>query len=234
MTSVTRQLERIRNLTRIDGWRWGIAKAESELWERYFCVDTSAASVEAERAVPAESIRYEPLPWFLVRRAVSALRLRPDDVFVDYGAGLGRALLMAARTQLKRVVGVELLGPLVERARRNVLVAKPRLKAPVEVIAADATQWDVPDDVSVAYLFNPFIGSVMKAVQGKLRASLARRPRPLRVLYAHADDQADLFAPCDWLALAQRMDGGIYRNLQLKVYVSTPALQAEMCPPPLT
>lgn len=234
MTSATRQLERIRNLTHIDGWRWGIARAESELWERYFCVDTSAESVVRERAVPAESIRYEPLPWFLVRRAVRALRLRPDDVFVDYGAGLGRALLMAARTPLKRVVGVELLGSLAQRAQQNVLAAKPRLKAPVEVFAADATQWDVPDDVSVAYFFNPFVGSVMKAVQEKLQASLARRPRTLRILYAHADDQADLFAPCSWLELQKRMDGGIYRSLKLKVYVSTPALQAEMWPPPLT
>ena len=234
MTTVALQLKRISKLTTLDGWRWGLVHAEDLLWERYFCVETSRASVEGQREVPAESIRYEPLPWFLVRRAVRALRLREDDVFVDYGAGLGRALLMAARSELKRVVGVELLGGLAKRAQQNLVAAKHRLKTPVEVVVADATRWEVPDDVTVAYFFNPFIGSVMKAVQEKLRASLARRPRNLRVLYTHADDQADLFAPCPWLQRTQQMSGGIYRGLQLKVYVSTPALQAEMWPPPLT
>lgn len=214
------QLQRISKLGTVDGWRWALASAEDALWERYFDVDTRAATVAASRDVPAESIRYEPLPWFLVRRGVRTLRLGPDDVFVDYGAGLGRALLMAGRSELKRVVGVELLDPLVKLAQQNVRAAQHRLRAPVELHAIDATRWEVPDDVTVAYLFNPFIGSVMKAVQEKLHASWARHPRKLRLLYAHADDQPDLFAPLPWLSLEQRLDGGIYRNLQLELYAT--------------
>ncbi len=235
MTTAALQLKkRIAKLTTVDGWRWGLVRAEDELWERYFCVDTTAATVASRRDVPSESVRYEPLPWFLVRRGLRALRLRKGDVFVDYGAGLGRSLLMAGRQELERVMGVELLGTLAKLARDNVLAAKHRLKTPVEVLEVDATQWDVPDDVTVAYLFNPFFGAVMKAVQEKLRASLVRRPRALRILYAHPDDQPDLFAPCRWLALKQELGGGVYRSLHLKVYASTPALQAEVWPPPST
>lgn len=223
MTSAARQLHRIAKLTTLDGWRWGFVHAEDVLWERYFCVDTSAAAVANQRAVPAESIRYEPLPWFLVRRGVRALALKKDDVFVDYGSGLGRSLLMAAHSELKRVTGVELLAPLAKLASQNVLAAKRRLKTPVEVLAADAMTWEVPDDVTVAYLFNPFIGGVMKAVQEQLRASLVRRPRPMRVLYAHADDQPDLFAPCNWLTLRKQMDGGVYKRLNLKLYSTSQA-----------
>ena len=157
------------------------------------------------------------------RGPLMALALKKDDVFVDYGAGLGRSLLMAAHGELKRVIGVELLAPLAKLARQNVLAAKRRLKTPVEVFAADAMTWEVPDDVTVAYLFNPFIGGVMKAVQEKLRASLARRPRPMRILYAHADDQPDLFAACSWLTLQKQMDGGVYKSLNLKLYSTAPA-----------
>lgn len=211
---------RLRRLASIDRLRWAVAQAESHAWERYFGVDTRRAAARGQTAVPAESIPYEPLPWFLVRHAVDALDLSGDDVFVDYGAGLGRALLMAARTSLKRVVGVELLQPLADSAAQNVLAAKHRLRSPVEVVVANAAAWDVPDDVNVTYLFNPFVGTVMDAVQQKIRASLARRPRKLRVLYAHADDQPDLFARCDWLQLRRRMGGGIFKALNLKVYAN--------------
>ncbi|MDP1828791.1 MAG: hypothetical protein Q8L48_36360 [Archangium sp.] len=202
----------------IDRLRWALAQAESHGWERYFGVDTRRAAAHGQTAVPAESIAYEPLPWFLVRHAVGALELSHDDVFLDYGAGLGRALLMAARTKLKRVVGVELLKPLADSATKNVLTARHRLRTPVEVVVADAAAWDVPDDVTVAYLFNPFVGTVMAAAQAKIRASLTRRPRSLRVLYAHADDQPDLFAACDWLRPRRQLGGGIYKGLTLRVY----------------
>ena len=225
MATAMQQLQKISKLTTLDGWRWGLAKVETEWWERYLCVDTRADGVLGQRAVPTESIQYEPLPWFLIRRGVQLLNLKKDDVFVDYGAGLGRALLMAARGELKRVIGVELLPSLARIAARNVATAQHRLKTPVEVFATDATTWEVPDDVTVAYLFNPFVGSVMRAVQQKLCASLARKPRSMRILYAHADDQPDLFAPCPWLTLRRELDGGVYKSLHLKLY-STP--HAEM------
>lgn len=203
-----------------DRLRWALAHTESHAWDLYFGVDTRRAAAQGQTDVPAESIPYEPLPWFLVRHAVGALELSPDDVFVDYGAGLGRALLMAARTRLKRVVGVELLRPLADSAKQNVRTAQHRLRTPVEVVVTDAAAWDVPDDVTVAYLFNPFVGTVMQAVQQKIRASLVRRPRPLRVLYAHADDQPDLFAACDWLRPRRQLGGGVYKGLTLRVYAT--------------
>lgn len=220
MATALQQLQRISKLTTLDGWRWGLARAESEWWERYLCVETRAAGVLGQRAVPTDSIPYEPLPWALVRRGVQALNLKKDDVFIDYGAGLGRALLMAARNELKRVIGVELLPSLARIAARNVATAQHRLKTPVEVLATDATTWKVPDEVTVAYLFNPFVGSVMRAVQEKLRESLVRRPRGLRILYAHADDQPDLFAPCHWLTLRRELDVGIFRQMHLKLYAT--------------
>lgn len=212
---------RLGKLTTWEGWRWGLAHAEDEAWERFFGVDTRRTRVAGHAAVPEGSIRYEPLPWFLVRRGVEAMRLTRDDVFVDYGAGLGRVLLMAARRELKRVVGVELLPPLARSALENLDAARNRLRTPVDVVVSDASTWEVPDDLTAAYLFNPFVGGVMTAVQAKLRASLMRRPRKLRVLYAHADDQRDLFADAGFVSLQRSMSGGVFRNLSLKLYESS-------------
>lgn len=42
--------------------------------------------------------------------------------FIDYGAGKGRVLLIAARYQFDRVVGVELSEPLIRVAAANIAV----------------------------------------------------------------------------------------------------------------
>ena len=200
--------------------RWGLVRAEAVAWERYFCVDTREEAAERPLSLPTENIPYQPLPWYLVRRAIGALSLSSDDVFLDYGSGLGRALLMAAHHQLKRVLGVEFLYPLVKAAKDNLARAHHRLRSPVELVVADAAQFVVPDDVTVAYLFNPFVGKVMEAVQEQLKASLERRPRPLRVLYAHAGNQPDLFARRNWLPFSRQVGGGVFDRMNLTVYES--------------
>jgi hypothetical protein len=217
----------LTKLSSLNSWLGLAAKAEGHAWERYFCAETRASSIGPQAPHPQDTIRYEPLPWTLVRSGIELLDLRSDDVFVDYGAGLGRALLMAASRRVKQVLGIEFLPHLALLAEANMNLAllaeanmkaaQHRLKSPVKVIVADAAQWDVPDEVTVAYLFNPFIGSVMKAAQAKLRASLERRPRSFRLLYAHAKDQPDLFAPCDWLVRSSSQTGRVFQGT-LSVY----------------
>jgi SAM-dependent methyltransferase len=204
-------------ISSLDSWLGLVAKAEGHAWERYFCAETRASSIGPQEPHPQDTIRYEPLPWTLVRSGIELLDLQPDDVFVDYGAGLGRALLMAASHRVKQVMGIEFLPELAARAEANMKAAQHRLKSPVKVIVADAAAWEVPDDLTVAYLFNPFVGTVMEAVQEKLRASLERRPRPFRLLYAHAKDQRDLFAPCDWLVRRVSLSGRVFTGT-LSVY----------------
>jgi hypothetical protein len=48
---------------------------------------------------------------------------------------------------------------------------------------SDAQEFDVPDDVTVVYLFNPFMGDAFARSVERIRESLARKPRPLRIIY---------------------------------------------------
>jgi len=212
------RVKRLREVGPLDAARWALVRAEAVLWERYFDVDTQQAFDRGAYAGKAESIPYEPLPWYLLRRSIDAVALTEEDVFLDYGSGMGRVLLLAASHPTRRVLGLELLAPLAEVARENLEAARARLKSPVEVIVADATSWEVADDVTVAFLFNPFVGSVMASAQARLAASLERRPRRFRVLYAHADDQPDLFAGCAWLHLRQRVDVGVFKGMNVALY----------------
>ena len=69
----------------------------------------------------------------------------------------------------------------------------------MKVIVGDATTYELPEDVTVLFFWNPFSGSVLNAVIGQIRASLNRRSRRMRILYVRCREQPDAFAACDWL-----------------------------------
>jgi SAM-dependent methyltransferase len=150
-----------------------------------------------------------------VRRAGGELN---RHVFFDYGSGKGRAVLAAARYPFKRVLGLEIVEALNEIARTNIALAKPRLKAPVEVLTADATTFDIPDDVTIVYLYNPFLGEVLPAVQKKIETSLSRRPRSLRLYYACPVEIGDSFAGLPWVTSSRALSTGVLTNHYLAVH----------------
>src|SRR3712207_4322280 len=53
----------------------------------------------------------------------------------------------------------------------------------VEIVTGDALAYEIPDDVTVLYLYNPFTGETFQKVLDNVVASLERAPRRLRVIY---------------------------------------------------
>jgi SAM-dependent methyltransferase len=202
--------------------RWARLRIIERYFERSLRISTRQGHAWNATAYQegGEVVRYEPLPYTLITKLLKSVTKRDvrNEVFIDYGCGMGRVVLMAARQPFKRVIGIELFPELVDVAKRNAASAKPRLKSPVELVHADATQFVVPDDVSVVYLFNPFRGSVMAQMQERLRESLVRRPRPLTLLYAHASDQEDLFARCHFLKPAGHLSDSTMSQMHIRIY----------------
>jgi SAM-dependent methyltransferase len=133
--------------------------------------------------------------FLFIHRGLHGTRVTRDDVLLDIGSGKGRVLLQAARYPFGRIVGLELDDERNAVARRNLARARPRLRCPnVEVVNADATVWDVPDDVTYVYMFNPFGGDVFRAAVARLVDSLDRRPRPMTIIYANPRCAPDLLA----------------------------------------
>ena len=84
--------------------------------------------------------------------------------FIDVGAGMGRAVLLAAELPFRQVVGVELNPTLARIARRNLAVwrASGRARAPMKMICGDAVEFPLPAGPCLAFLFNPFGAPVMR------------------------------------------------------------------------
>lgn len=135
-----------------------------------------------------ERTKYVPSSWFTLPRIARIITFQPDDVFVDFGSGKGRVVLMAARYYaFKRVIGVEIAGQLNDVARANVDRNLERLRCKrVELVTSDATCYVPPEDMTVAYFYTPFYGSVFSTVVENIRKSwLTRVNRRLWVVLQH-------------------------------------------------
>ena len=106
-------------------------------------------------------------------------------VFIDFGSGKGRALLLATKFPFKRIVGVEFSPGLHQIAKENIdrFSQNADHAFEVESICMDATAFTLPVDPLVCYFFNPFDADIMQRVLSNIRNSLARAPRDLFVVY---------------------------------------------------
>jgi hypothetical protein len=64
----------------------------------------------------------------------------------------------------------------------------------VQVVTSDALSWEVPDDLTVAYLFRPFTGAIFEGMVERLIASYDRTPRRLRIVYVKPEGHDALVA----------------------------------------
>jgi SAM-dependent methyltransferase len=114
--------------------------------------------------------------------------------FIDFGAGMGRAMLLASRLPFAEVVGVESHPDLAAIARKNILrwQADGRARCPLRILRQDALEFQFPANPCVAYLFNPFRVPVLQALRDKMENDFATRPGQLDLLYANHEFE-DLF-----------------------------------------
>jgi SAM-dependent methyltransferase len=181
-------------------------------WERRLGIATSGTVPrEALGYAEPEYSHYAPTAYGNILRMLRALDIRTErrEVLIDLGSGKGRVLVMAARHPFARIVGVERSPELAAAARRN--VERTRRNATcqhVEIVTADAASYDVQDAATIVYFASPFSGHVLDAVLDKVRASLERAPRRLR-LVSHGYDAGNPFErqirQREWLALSAQV-----------------------------
>lgn len=148
--------------------------------------ETAGVEYFSDDAVGPRNHHYAPSSYFMLPRALRRRDVSERDVFLEVGSGKGRVVCQAAlRYPFKRVIGVDLEEQWNAVARRNVEVNRHRFRCKdVEILTANVESWDVPDDVTYVYMYNPFSGAVLERFVSRLVRSLDRRPRDLTIIYA--------------------------------------------------
>lgn len=109
------------------------------------------------------------------------LSLGPNDVFIDLGCGMGRAVVLAAQYPIKRAIGIERSTILAKIANENIRTARKLRCSDLKIVTEDATRYQIPNDTTVIFMFSPFSGTVLDAVLDNIQLSLERAPRQLRL-----------------------------------------------------
>lgn len=121
-----------------------------------------------------------------------------QTVFLDVGAGKGRALLLASQHPFLRVEGVELNPELAAIATANIALweTDPAAEtlAPIRLRVGDATRLSLPPEPTLAYLFHPFEAKLLRRFLNIVTASVRARPRPFDLVYVNAEHDSLLDA----------------------------------------
>jgi hypothetical protein len=157
-------------------------RAQVRWAEWYYRIHTDEVIELVELGISNEEFKhYGPTDYSDFHTIVRALAIDPKDhVFLDYGAGMGRAMVLAACYPFRRVLGVEIAADLAKSAKDNIRRARHRLRCQdIEITTCDATLYEIPHDVTVFYFANPFFGATLTTVLNKVHAFVSSSPRPV-------------------------------------------------------
>jgi SAM-dependent methyltransferase len=109
-------------------------------------------------------------------------------VFIDFGCGKGKALLLASRLPFRQIIGIDLWSELVCIAEENLkrYTGKRKCKN-YQLHCMDASEFPMPSEPSIYYFFDPFREEVMLKVLENMRCSLAAAPREVYLVYCEPD-----------------------------------------------
>ena len=119
---------------------------------------------------------------------IDSLNIEPQEyIFVDIGAGKGRALFLAQEMEFKHIIGVEFAEELVQICKENISrrAADGVPRPPVEILHMDGLAYDLPEEPIVVFLNNPFGEELMVRMAEQIRNSLQKAPRPLKIVYGN-------------------------------------------------
>ena len=165
-------------------------------YERSLGIDTVAVRQLAELEIVGENASlghyYEGTRLMPLRSLVPRLqKMVPESsAFVDCGCGKGKALLVAGECGLHEVRGVEFAPELCEIARSNWqrLCQKKRIASKFEVICSDILDYEIRDNDSLFFLFNPFEPEILDRFAMRLVDSLQKHPRKIVLAFAFMSD----------------------------------------------
>jgi SAM-dependent methyltransferase len=170
--------------------------------ERRLAADTSYIiprhQLDGDQDALSHGTDYFPSSYLVLHEAFSSLGTATrGGVLIDYGCGMGRALMFASTLSLKRMIGVEVSPSLCAAAIKNLesLYRRHGRSDPLwSIVNADARAFAVPDDANLFYFFNPFDAGVLGQVIDKIVASVRKAPRECIAIYANPQLEAEFLS----------------------------------------
>lgn len=130
---------------------------------------------------------YDSILISYLRKLFRVLRTDPGKVFVDFGCGKGRVLMIASEFGFREVRGIEFSPVSCGIARKNCLVYKAKSKTNTEftIIESDVLDYTIRGDEDIFYLYHPFTGKILRQVLVNISESLLAKKRKIKIIYCN-------------------------------------------------
>jgi hypothetical protein len=174
-------------------------------------------SLDVEENTRAHAWSYEPCSYPRFKRIMKMIPEVPERLtFVDIGSGKGRQLIAASLYGFRRVIGIEVSPTLRASAQQNVatFMLRKRSKTLINIENMDATQYVLPSEACLLFMFNPFQEPAVRSFLASIKVQINGRKQPLYVAYIHptvrsAFDESNIF---ELIAMRSRpTDAVIYK-----------------------
>jgi SAM-dependent methyltransferase len=162
-----------------------------KLFDIRYGIDTCTWSQLSELTIDSDNIdrglEYEPTRMLAVRKLFNGIKhiIPADSVFVDFGCGKGRVLLVASEFGFREARGVEFAHELSEIARKNCEIYKIKTKfnGGFKITEGDVANYAINIDENVFFNYNSFDEVVMSQVLRNIIASLKINPRKILLIF---------------------------------------------------
>jgi hypothetical protein len=138
-----------------------------------------------------------------------------DFVFVDFGSGLGRVLLLASEYPFRSIRGVEFSPDLHKIACDNIRSYRSHTQKCTDIasICEDAAQYRIPEEQTILYFYNPFLAPVMERVVQNIEQSLLRTPREAYLIYYNPKERHTVDRSPAFSLIVDRPTYCVYRSM---------------------
>lgn len=171
---------------------------EIDGWTHLSDLDIPSANwIYGRNCAPIDPVRFHA--------ALANIHVQFEDfVFIDFGSGKGRALLLASAYRFKRIVGIEFSPELNLVAQHNIQKYMDRHPpcGSVESVCMDFLDFSLPEEPSVFFFFDPCEDPILTKLLRNIRLSLEEHPRAAYLVYiAPTASKKALLDAEDWLVL---------------------------------
>ena len=130
---------------------------------------------------------YMPINYYVIERLMREIvKYESNKTFLDVGCGKGRAMIVAAAYGFEQITGIDFSKEFCEDSEATIkLYSQKNSTAHFTVINTDAYYFEIPNDITTIFFFNPFDGFIMNEVVSNIIKSRNRNSRTIRVLYAN-------------------------------------------------
>ena len=135
-----------------------------------------------------EAFNYETVAIFSIKQILNNIDINKNDIFIDFGCGKGRVLLIASQYKFKKIIGIEFSPELVDIARSNVSICKDYNSFNIDIIKiieGDVLDYKYNNNETVFYLYNPFSNIILDQLCGQIVKSIHHKPRRVYIIYVN-------------------------------------------------